>query len=188
MRVLVTLSVFNDKIKYRIRGSRLYCSLMKKELQRTRTLSKNDMIWRRVFQSELDKKKFIDNGRPINIVSELSNFNYDKCDGTSLREVNTSKVNLIQDKNSLKFEGENDYHKVVLRFDYLKAEKSLNINSCWVIDYYSKNEKQNYTQKGYLSIILGNYSSVLNSLSTEQLSIIKETLSNKYPFNKEGVM
>lgn len=180
MRVLVTLSVFNDKIKYRIRGSRLYCSLMKAELQRTRTLSKNDMIWKRVFKSELEKKKFIDNGKPINIISKLSDFDYDECDGTSLREIKTNKVSLIQDKDSLKFIGENEVHKVVLYFDYLKAEKSMSIHNCWVIECENKIDKKTYKQEGYLTGIFDNYNAVVNSLSKEQESTINEKLSNKY--------
>lgn len=62
MRVKVTLTPLNNKIKYRIRGSKLYCSKMKQEIARTRVYSSEDGCWSSVFGSELDKKKFLNFG------------------------------------------------------------------------------------------------------------------------------
>jgi hypothetical protein len=180
MRVLVTLSVFNDKIKYRIRGSRLFCSMMKCEIPRTRTISKNDSIWNNVFKSPLEKKQFINNGKSISVISDLSNFGYDKCDSSSIREVKKSKIKLSRVGDSLKFVGGNNRYRINLSFDYSLAEKSLSEKNCWRIVCFDELENQEYVQAGYLDIILDDYKQIVQNFSEEEYSEINNILGNKF--------
>lgn len=81
-RVKVTLIPLGNKIKYFIRGSRLWCNEMKNEIIRSSTLNKDDLIFVRIFNSELEKNKFLNKGKSITIITTLSKLGYSRCDSS----------------------------------------------------------------------------------------------------------
>lgn len=158
MRVKVTLIPLKNRIKYFIRGSKLYCASMKEELPRSRIFSASDYTWINVFGSELEKKKFLDGGKPITIVTELSNFGYSACDSSGKRpdpKTVGEKIKLHRIGDSLVWRGFLPGERFELKFNYQKAETSLSSKACWSYTYQKEGEEP-YTGEGYLSSIFEN--------------------------------
>jgi len=180
MRIKATLAPLKNKIKYRIRGSRLFCSITGNELPRTKTLNTEDDIWNRVFSSELEKKKFMDSGKPIDIISDLNNFGYDSCDSSGNRKEVFEKIKLQRVQKSFVWRSADS--KISLYFDFKATEKSLSFKNCWRVSYNDE------IYSGYLSALLDTFKNIIEPFSKEEIDAINKELDNHMAWQEYALM
>ena len=181
MRVKVTLTPLKTKTKYRIRGSRLFCSETGNELPRSQTLDNRDSVWKNIFASEIEHKKFIDQGRPIDIITDLNYFGYDSCDSSGKRKPIIRKDKLNRVEKSFVWYTEDKSLK--LYFDFEKAKKAMSYSNCWAYTYTNK-EGNKHASSGYLSRLINDLSQVIDQWDEKQIENIAKELENHFAWQE----
>ena len=79
MKIKLECTPLGDKVKFYIQG-KLFCSIQNKQLQKSFTLDRKDIVTTRVFGSQRETDAFLKRNRKVIITVSHDVFNISKCD------------------------------------------------------------------------------------------------------------